>query len=342
MSSKIIKFVAGGGKTTYSKKLMNKVKNGLYLAFTKSVVDEMSKNSFIARTIDSLFASYIIPKFLELIPLINSSSNITFSDSTTGPAISKAASNIKISNDGSLYNGYKKISHVSLNTDNDSLHKLNYFTNSQSLKYIFGKDSTKLTHQQRGEISDYIILNFPDELIDILTKRFSFIIIDEAQDLSGYRERFCELLYNSKITLRILGDDNQNINNGGIWFEKLIPTKVKSSTFRCPDSLCKWIRDNLKIKIYGNKNIGIYSEVTLESVKDLDNGNRVLLYKSRTNKVSSLIDNWVGKVDTIQSAKGITIDQDVIILGDSLNVKNMYTAMTRTTKNVYSTVKKIN
>lgn len=342
MSSKIIKFVAGGGKTTYSKKLMSKVPNGLYLAFTTSVVDEMSKNPFIARTIDSLFASFIIPKFVELIPLINSSSNITFSDSSNESTIVKAASNIRVSNDGSLYNGNKKICQVSLYTNNNVLHKLPYFPNSQSLKYIFGKDSTKLTHQQRGQISDYIISNFPDELIDILTKRFSFIIIDEAQDLSDFRERFCELLYKSKISLRILGDDNQNINNGGTWFASLSPTKVKSVTFRCPEPLCKWIRDNLYIEIYGNKDIGNYFEIGIESVKKLDNGSRVLLYKSRTKKASSIIDTWVGKVDTIQSAKGTTIVQDVIILGDSLNIKNMYTAMTRTTKNVYSTIKKIN
>ena len=44
----------------------------------------------------------------------------------------------------------------------------------------------------------------------------------------------------------------------------------------------------------------------------------------------------VGETSTIKTAKGSTINEDVVILGNQLGVKNMYTAMTRTIKNVYS------
>ncbi|QLY40605.1 UvrD-helicase domain-containing protein [Hujiaoplasma nucleasis] len=342
MSSKVIKFVAGGGKTTYSKKLMSKTKNGLYLAFTNSVVEEMSSNGFLSKTIDSLFASFIIPKFVDLIPIINSSSNIKYFDKESPNDIAKAASNISFTSNGEIYNKGKKIYEVSLNSTNGELHKLNYFKNSRSIKYIFDIDSTRLTHQQRGQISEFIIHNYPKELSYIMSKRFSFIIFDEAQDLSGYREKFCSLLYSSNVSLRILGDDYQNINNGGVWFEKLSPSKINNLTYRCSDVLCEWIRRELDIDIQGVSRDASVSLITLEKVLNYDDGKRVLLYKSRIKKLADTIDNWHGRTQTIQSAKGNTIDSDIVIIGDSLSKKNMYTAITRTTKSAYYTIKRIN
>lgn len=342
MNSKIIKFVAGAGKTTYSKRLMSRVKNGLYLAFTNSVIDDMNRYPFIARTIDSIFISYIIPKFIDLIPIINSSSNIVFSDSNNGLLTAKTASNISVNKDGNLYNKTKKISSVNLLTSNKDLHNSGYYPNSDSLKYIFGEEKTRFTHLQRAQISEYIIHNYPNELITILKKRFSFIIIDEAQDLSDYREVFCKLLYESDIKTRLLGDDNQNINGGGMWFENLEADKVQNKTFRCPESICKWVRENLDIVIYGNDKVATFNQIMFEDVKKLDDGKCVLLYKGRYSRITNLIDNWSGNVMTIQSAKGMTIYSDIVILGDSLNQKLYYTAITRTTQSVYSTVMKIN
>jgi hypothetical protein len=203
-------------------------------------------------------------------------------------------------------------------------------------------DSTRLTHQQRGQLADYIINNYPNQLISIMAKRFSYIIIDEAQDLSGYRERFSSLLYDSDIRLRILGDDYQNINNGGNWFKDLSPFKTRNRTFRCSDVLCEWIRRELEIDINGLSTEANIVLINQADVLSYDNGERVLLYKSRTKKFEEIIDNWTGKTDTIQSAKGTTIYADIVIVGDSLNKKNMYTAITRTTKSAYYTITKIN
>ncbi len=342
MSSKVIKFMAGGGKTTYSKTLMSKAENGLYLAFTNSVVDDMSSKGYLSKTIDSLFASFIIPKFVDLIPIINSASNIAYFDSESTNSNAKAASNIVFNINGEIYNRGKKILEVSLNTPNKELHNFKYFKNSESIKYIFGVDSTRLTHQQRGQLADYIINNYPNQLISIMAKRFSYIIIDEAQDLSGYRERFSSLLYDSDIRLRILGDDYQNINNGGNWFKDLSPFKTRNRTFRCSDVLCEWIRRELEIDINGLSTEANIVLINQADVLSYDNGERVLLYKSRTKKFEEIIDNWTGKTDTIQSAKGTTIYADIVIVGDSLNKKNMYTAITRTTKSAYYTITKIN
>ncbi|MDY0277552.1 MAG: UvrD-helicase domain-containing protein [Acholeplasma sp.] len=342
MNSKIIKFVAGAGKTTYSRRLMTRAQNGLYLAFTNSVIDDMNKYPFIARTIDSLFISFIIPKFVKLIPIISSSSNIIFSDSQSENMDALFASNIVISPNGDLLNRSKKITEISLFTKNKDLHSMRYFQNSRSIKYIFDQEITRFTHLQRTQISRYIIVNYPSELVAILQKRFQFIIIDEAQDISDYREDFCKLLFESNIKVRLLGDDNQNINGGGKWFETLEADKIKNVTYRCPDEICNWIRTNLNIEIFGNANIATFNNIDIDDLAILDDGKRVLLYKGRFAKINSLIDGWSGRIITIQSAKGMTINDDIVIVGESLNKKFYYTAITRTTKSVYSTIKKIN
>ena len=69
------------------------------------------------------------------------------------------------------------------------------FTNSQFIKYIFGRDSLNITDQLRAELSFYIIKQYGDKIIEFLASRFSYIIIDEAQDLKAYREEFAKLLY---------------------------------------------------------------------------------------------------------------------------------------------------
>ena len=85
MNLEVIKFVAGGGKTTLSEKILKEQGNGLYLAFTNSVVEEISNKGYLSRTIDSLFTSFIIPKFTSLIPIIASGSKIKYIDSNTLP-----------------------------------------------------------------------------------------------------------------------------------------------------------------------------------------------------------------------------------------------------------------
>ena len=50
MNSRVIKCVAGAGKNRWSKDYIKSNGNGLYLAFTNSVVDELSSCGVISRT----------------------------------------------------------------------------------------------------------------------------------------------------------------------------------------------------------------------------------------------------------------------------------------------------
>lgn len=68
MSLQVIKYVAGGGKTTRAINFLKNNKNGLYLAFNNKVVNDVESKGYLSMTIDSLFVSYILPKIKNLIP----------------------------------------------------------------------------------------------------------------------------------------------------------------------------------------------------------------------------------------------------------------------------------
>lgn len=51
MNSQVVKFVAGAGKTTFSENYMKDNKNGLYLAFNNSVVDELKNKGYLCKTV---------------------------------------------------------------------------------------------------------------------------------------------------------------------------------------------------------------------------------------------------------------------------------------------------
>lgn len=59
---------------------------------------------------------------------------------------------------------------------------------------------------------------------------------------------------------------------------------------------------------------------------------RTLLYSQKSGKNIDIINNWKGNKSTIRSAKGSTIECDIVIIGDKLNYKNLYTAITRSKK----------
>ena len=340
MNSQVIKFVAGAGKTTFSENYMKENKNGLYLAFNNSVVSELKNKGYLCKTIDSLFTRFIIPKLTSLIPLIADGAKIKYIDDKDLKNYQRGVANIKIHEDGKLFNKSSD-TYINLNMNNTYLHSRGDFKNSFFIKSIFTKDSLNINDQLRAELSHYIIKQYPDNIVEFLEKRFSYIIIDEAQDLKSYREEFAKLLYNSNINLIILGDDNQNINGGGVWFEELKPDLVENKTHRCSENICKWIRDSLEIEIFGTENKGEYININNSEVMQYDDGKRVLLYHSNTGPNREIINNWKGDKQTIKKAKGSTIEKDIVIIGESLSIKNLYTAITRTTRNCYSTISKI-
>lgn len=339
MNSEVIKFVAGGGKTTYSIEYLRKNSNGIYLAFTNSVVSDIRNKGYLAKTVDSFFSSFIIPKFTSSIPLIASGAKIKFIDLEKIPIDLKGISNLHIDENGKIYNR-RKSTVVDINMTNEKLHNMRNFPNEKFIKYVFSKKELRLTDEFRAELSLYLIKQFPNQVIDLINSRFSYILIDEAQDLNRHREELAKLIYKSGIKLLLLGDDNQNINNGGDWFETLKPTETRNESYRCPENNCKWIRDNLGIEIYGNSDISVINQIDYCDVLKYDNGIRTLLYSQKSGKNIDIINNWKGNKSTIRSAKGSTIECDIVIIGDKLNYRNLYTAITRSKKNVYTTVKK--
>lgn len=340
MNSEIIKVVAGGGKITESEKIMLSQTNGLYLAFNNEVVEEMRLKGFVCKTIDSLFSSYIIPKFTSLIPIVGNGAKVAYIDIENLPPNLKGIGNICIYEDGSIKNKNKSTG-FNLNVTNEQLYRTNKVPNLLLLKYIFGKDTLRLSHALRANLMCFILSNYPNEVIEILESRFSFIILDEAQDLKNHLEKFAQLIHNSKIRTYFLGDCNQNINGGGKWFDELESTRFLSNSFRCPESNCKWIRENLNIEIYGNNDKSEFNIIPLNDALSLDDGSRVLLYSAASGSIKDIVNKWSSEKHTIKEAKGKTIDKDIVIVGKSLNTKSYYTAITRTTRNVFSTINKI-
>ena len=93
------------------------------------------------------------------------------------------------------------------------------------------------------------------------------------------------------------------------------------------------------IQIYGTDNNSKVEKIEIENIHKLDDGERTLLYSQKSGKIADIVNNWLGRKNTIRSAKGSTIENDIVIIGNTLNVKNYYTAITRTKKIVYTTIK---
>ncbi|MDO4729361.1 MAG: UvrD-helicase domain-containing protein [Bacteroidota bacterium] len=340
MNSKVIKYVAGGGKTTYSRELLKNNPRGLYLTYNNSVKDDLLGEGYLAMTLDSFLTGFIIPKAISKIPLIPDGVSIVLNENKGFKSGSK---NVSIREDGSLYNRSRHINDVSLNTQYEDFVRMSHFTNKDFLRIIFQPDKLNIGHGQRDGLANFIIANHKEYIIDVVKKRFAYIIIDEAQDIKIEKEPLVEMFRGSNVPTIILGDENQNINGGSEWFSKLQATYNKNESYRCGEGVCEWIRDNLEIEIIGHSGESSYNEIKYNEALELDDGKRVLLYKAASGKqVKNILSAWRGPRSTIQTAKGRTIEEDVVIIGDSLNRRFLYTAVTRTRKAVYSTVKKIN
>lgn len=337
MSLQVIKYVAGGGKTTSAINLLKNNKNGLYLAFNNKVVNDVESKGYLSMTIDSLFVSYILPKIKNLIPFFSKITKISYCDSELLPLYYKGAANLQIDSDGYICNG-KKRTNFNLNDEIDKLNIVDKFPNKKFIKYLFGGDELKLTDKLRNNLFNYVLDKYSLQLCKLIISRFSFVIIDEAQDLKHHQEKFIRILSNCSYDVFLFGDDYQNINGGGDWFNSLTANENINYSKRCPEDNCKWIRENLKIDIYGRTDrLGKVTIIKLSDTLKFDDGNRVLLYNSNNKTTEEIIKKWHGNKYTIKKSKGMTINNDIVIIGKELNIKNMYTAITRTTFKVYLT-----
>lgn len=336
--SLVIKCVAGAGKTTDCIKVLSRHPRGLYLAFTNSVVDDIKNKGYMASTIDSFFMSFLLPKLVPLIPIIADGARFVWFEGIRGMA------NIKISHDGRFFNKSKPIEEVCLSTDNNALHELSNFNSKYFLVNTFTKDEVKVDSNMLNQLSNYALDNFSDHIEQLMRQCFDYVIFDEAQDLSGYKEKFAELMHRSRTPTRILGDDNQNIRRGGEWFELIASNMARNKTFRCPSNTCDWIRETLKIDIHAHKfnsSEGQVSKISWSEVQKCNAENTHLLYSQISHgKIHDTVSTWKGPKSTIGHAKGSTINSDVVVIGDTLRRKAYYVALTRSTMNTYTTIKK--
>ena len=340
MNSEVIKYVAGGGKTTYSRGLLKDNTRGLYLTYNNAVKDEILGEGYLAMTLDSFLTGFIIPKAISKIPLIPDGVTISLNEATGHMGGSK---NISIRDDGALCNQSRLINSVALYSQYNDFVSMPNFPNKSFLSMVFQHDKLYISHKQRDKLANFIIANHKDYIMEIIGQRFAYIIIDEAQDVKSPKEPLVEMLRISDVPTIILGDENQNINGGSEWFDRLRTTKSQIASRRCGDGVCKWIRDNLDIDIKGDNKESSYNVIEYEQLQGLDDGNRVLLYSSaKGREINAAISAWNGPKRTIQNAKGATIEQDVVIIGKTMNKRFLYTAATRTTKSVYSTITKVN
>lgn len=343
MNFQKISFVAGGGKTTFACKYLSKHNGGLYLAFNKKIVNELDSRGFLSRTFDSFFQRYIIPKCVELIPIISKKSIMKYLDERTKELHKqlKGVCSLSIDMAGNvLYKGFK--TGVTLYDTNYSIGIKKNEKYYRTIYNAFGYSCTWITDELRKGIMNFLLNKYVDIVVALIKKSFNFVIIDEAQDMKNHIELFAKTLIDKDIKVILYGDEYQNINQGGHYFESLPTAETKDITYRCAEGVCSWIRNKLGIQIFGQNKPGNYIQINLAEIENYDNGNRTLLYQKIAPYNEKILKNWSGVIYTIQESKGMTIDGEIVILGKTLSKKFLYTAITRGTSNVYSTIDSIN
>lgn len=345
MNYQKISFVAGGGKTTSACNYLSKYSGGLYLAFNKKIVSELDSYGFLSRTFDSFFQRYVIPKCIELLPIISKKSTIKYADERTQELHKylKSISSLSVDANGNIF--YKGVITGATLRDTNYLIKTKKDAGEKYYKTIynaFGYSCTWITDELRKGIMIFLLNKHVDLVINLIKKRFNYVIIDEAQDMKNHIELFTKALIDNNVKVVLYGDENQNINQGGHYFESLYTTETQTLSYRCSEGVCSWIRNELNIPIIGQDKPGCYKQVDLAEIEKYDNGNRTLLYQKIAPYNEKILRNWSGETYTIQESKGMTIDGEIVVLGKTLSKKFLYTAITRGTSNVYSTIESIN
>lgn len=341
MSFYKVSFAAGGGKTTEAEKYLREHTGGLYLAFNKKVVSDLELKGFLSKTFDSLFQNYIIPKCISFLPCISKTSSIQYIDDNVKQKqnIFKGVCSLSIDDDGNIL--YRKNKTGAKLSDSNFSIKVRFNNNQKYFSLIhaaFGYKKTMITDELRKGIMIFLLKKHKQKVVELIKRRFNFVIIDEAQDIKNHIELFTKALINSDYNVILFGDSNQNINQGSTYFEELKSNEVKNESFRCSESVCSVIRKKIGIEIYGTSDHGVFRKINLEDVLSYNDGNRVLLYKAHAPYNLHIIKEWVGESYTIQEAKGMTICKEIVIIAKKLNKKFLYTAITRGKSNVFSTI----
>ena len=211
-------------------------------------------------------------------------------------------------------------------------------------------------------------MNIIQELKCRIARYFDEFIIDEVQDIAGRDFNFIELLMDTNINMLFVGDFYQHLydssrdgNVNGNLFDDMVKYEKRfldkgfivdhttlQKSYRCGESVCRFIRENLGIQIFSQK-LNDTSAITFVSEaeyidKILNDDKIIKLHYQNSSKHGSGHKNW-------GDTKGEDHYQDVCVMLNKTTAasyfrnklytlptatKNkLYVAMTRAKGNVY-------
>jgi len=184
-----------------------------------------------------------------------------------------------------------KINHYSL-TNNDSINfnRENNSTINSDIEQNLIINKQKFARSgfatyQDAEYWIYKLLNTNPQILEIVAKRFPYIIIDECQDLSPSRLELLELFRLKGVILHFVGDLHQSIYD----FIDVNPNLIEDFTKKSEMTemyLTKNFRSNQEIVNLCSKLIG--NETNIEGNTNPDDTNTCILWKYQPDSLNTL------------------------------------------------------
>ena len=358
MDKRVILGVAGSGKTYYICNNIDPKKRNLILAYTNENVKNLYKELLksqgeipkdtIITTFHSFLYSYLIRPFDRLIGDFYGVSDFE----------SEGVTFIEPPLQSLPYGKYRRP-----NPNYYNIHNLkHYHTHGKYYCSYLAKLILKTNSK-----NNYSLLNSG---LTLLNRFFDYIYIDEFQDFRKEEYSLIVEIIKNFTNIVLVGDYFQHSvnakNNSGIPFKAnnnpitydsyldllksiglTVDTTSLQYTRRCPEKICKFIRDKLKISISianDNNNLGEVSFVS--DYAEIDNilkDNRIvkLVWKHNDAYNFNYLTWGYSKGDTFSSVCVILTDsfedisEDNFIAPNNTSLNKLYVALTRTKGNLY-------
>lgn len=352
MAKRVILAVAGAGKTYHICHNIDKNKKNLILAYTHENIKNIRKeliNAFgcipeltTVITFDAFVYRYLILPYEPSILKFFKQENFK----TKGITLNKPAPQTINNRPNPRYVNKDKIGH--------------YITHSGF--YYCDNLSELVMYVKQGRNS--LIKKFASNL----NKFYSEILIDEFQDFREYDFDLITALAKEIDNIILVGDYNQHSvsakNNSGKPFKKRgtdvsyedfkntisnlgfeVDETTLQSSRRCPENICKFVREKLNIVFsHNNNNDGdvIFLSENIENI--LKDNNIVKLVYKNASKCNFRAMNWsYSKGDTFENACVILTDNFEKIFNNDfscrgisqITINQLYVALTRTKGDLY-------
>ena len=293
MDKRVIFAVAGAGKTTHIINSLSKKKRALIITYTENNFNHLRDK--------------VIQKFGYIPENITIQKYFTFLYSF-------------------CYNPFFRyvIKASGINWDHPPISTLKIKRNS--IKFYLD-DYSRLYHNRIAKLVTFN--NGVKDIINRLEKYFDELYVDEVQDFGGHDFNLLKEICMASIKINLVGDFYQHTfdtsrdgnTNKNLYidfskykkhFEKIgisIDTETLSKSYRCPPSVCNFIKDKLRIEIESN----IFTEHSVEYISDTKtienifyNDKIVKLFYQENQKYPCFSNNW-------GASKGLDSYHDVCI-----------------------------